>query len=113
MLAACCFTLPVAGTSLSVMDPYVTARSFSTPLSLFGLAAVLDKKWMEAALWLALAALLHPLMAGYAAIAMLTLALVDRTAWRSLGLLYGLGLTLCAAIFMATRHDDPLSLIHI
>jgi len=107
LLAACCFTLPVAGTSLSVMDPYVTARSFSTPLSLFGLAAVLDKKWMEAALWLALAALLHPLMAGYAAIAMLTLALVDRTAWRSLGLLYGLGLTLCAAIFMATRHDDP------
>jgi hypothetical protein len=89
------------------MDPYVTARSFSTPLSLFGLAAVLDKKWMQAVLWLALAALLHPLMAGYAAIAMLTLALVDRNAWRSVALLYGLGWTLCAAIFMATRHDDP------
>ena len=45
LLAACCFTLPVAGTSLSIMDPYVTARSFSTPLSLFALAAVLDEKW--------------------------------------------------------------------
>jgi len=84
-------TLPVAGTSLSIMDPYVTARSFSTPLAFFGLAAVLDKKWMQAVLWLALAALLHPLMAGYAAIAMLTLALVDRNAWRSVALLYGLG----------------------
>jgi hypothetical protein len=107
LLAACCFTLPVAGTSLSIMDPYVTARSFSTPLSLFGLAAVLDKKWVQATLWLALAALLHPLMAGYAAIAMLTLALVDGNAWWSLGVFYGLGWTLCAAIFMATRHDDP------
>ena len=44
LLAACCFTLPAAGTSLSIMDPYVTARSFSTPLSLFALAAVLDEK---------------------------------------------------------------------
>jgi hypothetical protein len=34
LLSACCFTLPVAGTSLSIMDPYATARSFSTPLSL-------------------------------------------------------------------------------
>jgi hypothetical protein len=107
LLAACCFTLPVAGTSLSIMDPYVTARSFSTPLSLFGIAAVLDRKWAQAALWLALATLLHPLMAGFAAIAMVTLALVDRTAWRSLGLFYGLGFALCGAVFMATRHDDP------
>ena len=63
LLAACCFTLPVAGTSLSIMDPYVTARSFSTPLMLFALAAVLDQQWIACALWLALAALLHPLMA--------------------------------------------------
>ncbi len=49
LLATCCFTLPVAGTSLSIMDPYVTARSFSTPLSLFALAAVLDENWGEPA----------------------------------------------------------------
>jgi hypothetical protein len=59
-------------------------------------------------LWLALAALLHPLMAGYAAIAMLTLALARRRMWRSLGLLLRLGwLTVCAVIFMLTRHADP------
>ena len=108
LLAACCFTLPVAGTSLCIMDPYVTARSFSTPLSLFALAAVLDEKWMESALWLALAALLHPLMAAYTAIAMLTLALARRRMWRSLGLICGFGCLLCAVIFIATRHTDPL-----
>jgi hypothetical protein len=106
LLAACCFTLPVAGTSLSIMDPYVTARSFSTPLSLFALAALLDEKWMESVLWLALAALLHPLMAGYTAIAMLTLALARRRMWWSLGLLCGSGWVLCAVIFMVTRHAN-------
>jgi hypothetical protein len=106
LLAACCFTLPVAGTSLSIMDPYVTARSFSTPLSLFALAAVLDEKWAASILWLGLAALLHPLMAGYAAIAVCTLALVNRRQWRSVSLWAVLGWLLCAVIFLATRHAD-------
>jgi hypothetical protein len=107
LLAACCFTLPVAGTSLSIMDPYATARSFSTPLSLFALAAVLDEKWVESILWLALAALLHPLMAGYTAITLLTLALARRKMWPALGLVLGMGWLLCAVIFIATRHADP------
>jgi hypothetical protein len=106
LLAACCFTLPVAGTSLSIMDPYVTARSFSTPLMLFALAAVLDEQWVASSLWLALAALLHPLMACYAAIAMLTLVLTRRRMWRTLGLLAMLGWVLCAVVFMVTRHAD-------
>jgi hypothetical protein len=107
LLAACCFTLPVAGTSLCIMDPYVTARSFSTPLGLFALAAVLDEKWAKSILWLVLAALLHPLMAAYTAIAMLTLALARRRKWRSLCLWAGSGWLLCAVIFIATRHADP------
>ena len=84
LLAACCFTLPVAGTSLFIMDPYVTARSFSTPLSLFALAATLGGAWVEAALWLALATLVHPLMAGFAAIFLVTLVFAERRAWRSI-----------------------------
>jgi hypothetical protein len=107
LLAACCFTLPVAGTSLCIMDPYVTARSFSTPFSLFALAAVLGEQWTESALWLALAGLLHPLMAGYAAIAALTVALARRRMWRSLALLAALGWLLCAVVFEVTRHADP------
>jgi hypothetical protein len=106
LLAACCFTLPVAGTSLSIMDPYVTARSFSTPLSLFALAAVLEENWGSSILWLALAALLHPLMAAYSAIAVLTVAGCQRKLWRSLSVLYGVGWLFCAAIFLATHRAD-------
>jgi hypothetical protein len=107
LLATCCFTLPVAGTSLCIMDPYVTARSFSTPLGLFALAAVLDEQWIESLIWLALAALLHPLMAAYTALAMLTLVLAARRRWWSLGLFCGLGCLLCAVIFIDTRQVDP------
>jgi hypothetical protein len=41
-LLAVWMTLPVAGTSLMLMDPYVTARSFSTPFSLLALVGVLE-----------------------------------------------------------------------
>ncbi len=78
-LLAAWWTMPVAGTSLLLMDPYVTARSLSTPLSLLAIGAALDP-WSSRKLGsltrpnpaivcsLALigAALFHPLMAGYA-----------------------------------------------
>ena len=82
-LLAALWTLPIAGTSLMLMDPYVTARSLSTPLSLWGLVFALDA-WPNAAdgtgassrrallsvagcvLALLLAPAFHPLMAGYA-----------------------------------------------
>ena len=106
LLTACCFTLPVAGTSLSIMDPYATARSFSTPLSLFAVAAVLDENWVGSILWLGLTALLHPLMAGYTAITLLTLALAQRKMWRALALIAGLGSLLSGLIFLATHPAD-------
>jgi hypothetical protein len=74
-LLATWLTLPVAGTSLMLMDPYLTARSISTPCILLSLAALLDLFSEEpanrprvAALVLAplaIAALVHPLMAAY------------------------------------------------
>ncbi|HEV2274341.1 MAG TPA: hypothetical protein VGR96_09255 [Acidobacteriaceae bacterium] len=109
LLAACFFTLPVAGTSIFIMDPYVTARSFSTPLSLFALAAALGGRWIQAVLWVALAAALHPLMAGFAAIFLLALRLAEPRMWRGLAVFGVLGLLLCALIFLGTRHV-PLEL---
>jgi hypothetical protein len=71
MLAAI-WTIPVAGTSLLLMDPYVTGRSLSTPLALWAIAFALDD-WRESPrspaaciLTIAAAAAFHPLMAGYA-----------------------------------------------
>jgi hypothetical protein len=78
-LLATWLTLPVAGTSILLMDPYVTARSISTPCSLFALYGILlfqsrlslpqTKRWQGLALCcgaLIIAALMHPLMAAYA-----------------------------------------------
>lgn len=104
LMAACCFTLPVAGTALSIMDPYVTARSFSTPFSLFALAAVMDRAWTRTAVWLVLAALLHPFMAAYAAVFLAAVAIAEREQWRLGAALSGLAFLACAAIFLFTLH---------
>jgi hypothetical protein len=72
-LVAAWMTLPIAGTSLLLMDPYVTARTFSTPLSMLAIAFALKfERGNSTPLWrcglsLAAAAAFHPLMAVYAA----------------------------------------------
>jgi hypothetical protein len=76
--AAACFTLPAAGTALVLMDPYVTSRSFSTPLGLFAVAAVLERRWGLAALFVFLTGLMHPLMVLYIAALVLLYVLIDR-----------------------------------
>jgi hypothetical protein len=70
-LLAAFWALPIAGTSLLLMDPYVTARSLSTPLSLLAVSFVIDARsslrpLLWSALCLILAAAFHPLMAAYA-----------------------------------------------
>lgn len=58
-------TMPATNTGLLLVDPYITARSFSTPLTLFALSALLKRRcWMAALLTLATAAV-HPQMAAY------------------------------------------------
>jgi hypothetical protein len=74
-------TLPIAGTSLMLMDPYVTARSLSTPCALLALVGVLEfllpqfvvegeesrrRGLMLCCGALAVAGAMHPLMAAYA-----------------------------------------------
>jgi hypothetical protein len=69
---AAVWTVPIAGTSLLLMDPYVTARSLSTPLSLWAIAFAMDdwrnnrRSLAGCILAIALAVAFHPLMAGYA-----------------------------------------------
>lgn len=71
-LLAIWITMPIAGTSLMLMDPYVTARSISTPCVLLALVGVLDAlqadRWRGLTLCsvsFACAAVMHPLMAAY------------------------------------------------
>ncbi|HEY1497977.1 MAG TPA: hypothetical protein VGF88_00230 [Acidobacteriaceae bacterium] len=106
-LAAACFTLPIAGTALFVMDPYVTARSFSTPLSLMAISASIDRAWLRTVLLLILAAVIHPLMAAYAIAFIVLHALIASGRIR-------VALSLCAAaaaacgIAFALAHGAPI-----
>jgi len=88
-LLAVWLTLPIAGTSLMLMDPYVTARSFSTPCALLALAGALAFLLPESeprtrrrglilcGVSLTIAGLVHPLMAGYALASVLALGVVS------------------------------------
>jgi len=65
-LLACVLTVPVAGTALILVDPYLTARSFSTPATIFALASFVEHRPSRSLLWLFCTALIHPQMAVYA-----------------------------------------------
>ncbi len=89
-LLALMLTVPIAGTSLMLMDPYVTARSISTPFGLLALGYVMDvlddardqrdMNWRSVVLCagsLAIACAMHPLMAAYSLGCVLMLACVS------------------------------------
>jgi hypothetical protein len=103
LLSGALFTLPVAATALWVMDPYVTARSFSTPFSLFAIAACIERNWKNAILWSAATALLHPLMAAYLAAFLVTYALISRNQWRLLAIACLIVFAASGAVHFATR----------
>lgn len=90
VLAAACFTMPAAGTALFLMDPYVTARSFSTPIALFAVAACLDRAWTRTVVLLLLAVVMHPLMGSLVVGFVLLQALIAMGRVRS-------ALSVCAA----------------
>ena len=80
-LVAVTLTVPVAGSSLFLMDPYVTSRSFSMPLTLLAIAAALDSRLVVAMVYLALVGLFHPLMLIYAAGFLLFLWMIRQEWW--------------------------------
>ncbi|HEY1810297.1 MAG TPA: DUF6798 domain-containing protein [Acidobacteriaceae bacterium] len=104
LFAAACFTLPVAGTALFIMDPYLTARSFSTPFSLLAVTAVLERRWTLAAVWVALTTAMHPQMAAYLLGFIAVFLLIDHGRWRSAVVLSILGILGCGGLWLAFRH---------
>jgi hypothetical protein len=77
-LLAGAFTVPVAGTALVIMDPYLTARTLSTPVTLLSVAAYLAGKPRQAIAWLLLAGAIHPQMSVYGGVFLACLAIVRR-----------------------------------
>ena len=78
VLLASTLTVPVAGTALVIMDPYMTARCLSTPATLFAIACFAGGKFKRALAWLIFTLLIHPQMGCYALAFLGCLLLVDK-----------------------------------
>ncbi len=96
-VTAFCLGIPVAGTALCIADPYLTPRSFATPLCLLLFSSVLDRRADRAALLLALTIAFHPLMGLYAGFFALVLW-TNRTQRTRGTLRICLGTVLCAIL---------------
>jgi len=57
--------MPATNTGLLLVDPYLTARSLSTPLTLFALASLLEKRFVRVAIAVLITATIHPQMIVY------------------------------------------------
>jgi hypothetical protein len=64
-LVASLLTIPVAGTSLYIMDQYLSTRALSTPAVLFIVVDAMERKLWRAVAWVVFTALIHPLMAVF------------------------------------------------
>jgi hypothetical protein len=113
-LLAAWWTLPVAATSLMLMDPYLTARSFSLPLSLLAIAFALDdwrrrpRSLFACAFCLLLAFFFHPLMTAYAVALILLLRLFrGRRIFPRLVLLTAIVLAVALIIQLNSPPESP------
>jgi hypothetical protein len=104
LLAAGLFTLPVAGTALSIMDPYLTARSFSTPLSLLVVGALLERRWAWAGLFAVLCLLVHPLMGAYVIALLAVYLFVDAGTFALAVGLCGLAFAAAGVSYLLAHH---------
>jgi hypothetical protein len=125
-LLAAWITLPIAGTTLMLMDPYVTARSISSPCMLLALVGALDfllpqdkeeendsRRARGFALCcgaLAAAIAMHPLMGAYALAAVLLLVAASRrTLWARLWSTAGMAFTalmMAAALTLTAPYES-------
>jgi hypothetical protein len=104
LLMAVCMPVPVAATSLLLIDPYLSSRSFSTDLGLLALLASISNRWTLALLSCAAAIAFHPLMGAYLAIYLLIYFLLQRQQWRLVAATCTAGFVLCGTITLFTRN---------
>lgn len=76
-------TMPAANTALLLMDPYLTARSFSTPLTLIALGGLLQRRYMLAGVATLITGLFHPQMVAYLAVLAVVIYVTEQQKARS------------------------------
>jgi hypothetical protein len=72
------FTMPVAGTALYVMDPFLNPRNILAFAEVLAVVKVLDRRYVQAALLLVFGVSVHPLMTAYSLTFCLLVVAVDR-----------------------------------
>lgn len=95
-LMSALLTLPLAGTTLYILDQFLNPRNLAAFAALFAVAEILDRKYLRAALWLAFAAAVHPFMASFAILFCAWILLLDWGRPQALGFAIALpfGITL-------------------
>ena len=63
LLVTVLLTMPIAGTALFLVDPYLHPRALATGAILLAVASCLNRNWLRAGAWLLAAGVVHPLMA--------------------------------------------------
>ena len=76
-LAGCLFTLPVGGTSINIMEPYLGPRAFVAVLSLFAVGLTLERRWFWLGVTLLVSATMHPELTVFTGSFVLVLALLE------------------------------------
>jgi hypothetical protein len=83
-LVTALFTMPVAGTALYLMDPFLNPRNIIAFAEIFAVLKVLERRYVQAALLLVFGALIHPLMTAFSTTFCLLLLVMDRAPeWRA------------------------------
>jgi hypothetical protein len=65
LIVTAVLSMPATNTGLLLIDPYLTARSFSTAFTLFALAGLLERKYALAGAAMFVTAAIHPQMIAY------------------------------------------------
>jgi hypothetical protein len=77
-LVTALFTMPVAGTALYVMDPFLNPRNIFAFAEILAIVKVLDRRYIQAALLLLFGVMVHPLMTAYSITFCLLVVVTDR-----------------------------------
>jgi hypothetical protein len=96
--------LPVAGTSINIMEPYPGPRAIVAVLSLFAVGLTLEGRWFWLGVTLLVSATMHPELTVFTGSFVLVLALLERGKTRWAFYACTLAVTIAAALYFFTVH---------
>ena len=103
-LTGCFFTLPVAGTSIHIMEPYPGPRSIVAALSFFAVGLTLERRWFWLGVTLAASATMHPELTIFTGSFVLVLTLLQDGRARLALSACALALVIAGALYAFTAH---------